>query len=79
MPLPGNCSSTERLLERVGLFTRAANTSSGVRASTGMGVKRSSGLCCTHSTASTRFCSRALTPRVLTMPVHWAPSTGCCS
>ena len=36
------------------MFTRAASTSSGVRASTGTGVKRSSGLCCTHSTASTR-------------------------
>ena len=78
MPLPGNCSNTERLLERVGLFTRAARTCSGVRANTGTGVKRSLGLCCTQSTASTRPCSRARSPRLLTIPVHWAPSRGLC-
>ena len=76
MPLPGSCSSTSRLGERVGLFTRALSTSSGLRARRGTGVKRSSSLWPTHSTASTRPVSSARTPMRLTMPVHWAPARG---
>ena len=75
MPRASTSASTSRFGDREGFTPRAAMTSSSVMARQGFGLSSSSGSDCTHTTASTIPLLSISTPIVVTIPVHWAPST----